>query len=183
MLAAMDTIMTLVDMQTRLMPSIHNREALERNTAALIRGCKLLGVQIAVLHQYTKGLGETVPALQEALGDYCPIEKLTFSACQTEEYIQRLEFYNETCVIVAGVEAHICVQMTVLDLLSADYRVYVVADCIGSRKEVDIHYAIERMRQAGAIITTMESILFEMMGRADHPKRKAISGLITNPDS
>ena len=175
-----NTIMLVVDIQTRLLPSIHNYEAVERKTAACIAGCKLLDIPIIVLQQYTKGLGETTPTLQAALGDYKPVEKITFSACQTAEFMDKLRQYSKKNIIVTGIEAHICVQMTVLELLTAGYNVYVAADCIGSRKEADRLYAEHRMRQAGAIITTLESILFELLVRADHPMRKEITKLVTS---
>ena len=180
MLTINNTIMLVVDIQTRLMPSIHNHEALEQKAAACISGCKLLDIPIIVLQQYTKGLGETVPALQAALGDFEPVEKITFSACQTAEFVDKLARQGKKNVIVTGIEAHICVQITVLELLAAGYNVYVAADCIGSRKETDRLYAEQRMRQAGAIITTLESILFELLVRADHPMRKEITKLVTS---
>ena len=182
MLTPENTAVAVVDIQTRLLPSIRHSAALERKMAAFIAGCRLLELPVIVLQQYTKGLGETVPALQSALGDFSPIEKLTFSACRTEEFVEKVKFYGKPNIIVTGIEAHICVQMTVQDLLAAGHGVYVPADCIGSRKEADMNYAVERMRQMGAAVTTMEAVLFEMLARADHPMRKAITGLITQLD-
>jgi len=178
MLSTDNTIMLVIDIQDRLLPSIHNHEALVQKTAACITGCKLLDVPIIVLQQYTKGLGGTVPALQAALGEFVPVEKITFSAYQTAEFTEKLHASGKKNVIITGIEAHICVQMTALELTAAGYNVYVAADCIGSRKEADRLYAEKRMRQAGAVITTLESILFEMLVRADHPKRKDITKLV-----
>ncbi|MCL2405236.1 MAG: hydrolase [Defluviitaleaceae bacterium] len=180
MLSTGNTTMLVVDIQTRLLPSIHNHESLTQKTAACISACQLLNVPIIVLQQYTKGLGPTVPALHTALGDYEPVEKITFSACQTVEFVDKLKSHNNKNVIVTGIEAHICVQTTVLELLAAGYNVYVAADCIGSRNENDQTYAEQRMRQAGAVITTLESILFELLVSADHPMRKEITKLITS---
>ena len=182
MLSIENTVLMVIDIQARLLPSIHNNEALERKAAGCITGCKLLDIPIIVLQQYTKGLGETIPALQAALGDFEPVEKITFSACQAVETVEKLEGYNRKNIIVTGIEAHICVQMTVLDLLAAGYNVYVIADCIGSRKETDRLYAEQRMRQAGAVITTLESALFELLVRADHPMRKEITKLVMSMD-
>jgi len=170
--------MLVVDIQERLLPSIHNHETLVQKTAACIAGCKLLDIPIIVLQQYTKGLGETVPALKAALGEFTPVEKITFSAYQTAEFVDKLKHSGKQNVIITGIEAHICVQMTALELIAAGYNVYVAADCIGSRKEADRLYAEERMRQAGAVITTLESILFELLVRADHPARKDITKLV-----
>ena len=178
MLTPENTVLTVVDIQTRLTPTIHNHEALVSYTAACITGCKLLDIPIILLQQYTKGLGETVPALQEALGELDPIEKITFSAYQNEEFVKKIAQSGRKNIIIAGIEAHICVQLTVQELLQAGYNVYVAADCIGSRNNTDRLYAEGRMAQAGAVITTMESILFELLARADHPMRKEITKLI-----
>jgi len=182
MLKIDDTLLLVIDIQARLMPSIHNHEALERKAAACITGCKLLDIPIIVLQQYTKGLGETMPALQSALGDFEPVEKITFSAYQTPEFVDKLTHCGRKNIIVTGIEAHICVQMTVLELLAAGYNVYVAADAIGSRKEADRLYAEQRMCQAGAVVTTLESILFELLARADHPIRKEITKLVVAVD-
>ena len=178
MLTTDNTILLVVDIQARLLPSIHNYETLERKAAACITGCRLLDIPIIVLQQYTKGLGETVPALQAALGDFEPVEKITFSACQNSEFMDKLAVSGRKNIIVTGIEAHICVQMTVLELLAAGCNVYVAADCTGSRKEADRLYAEQRMRQAGAVITTLESVLFELLVRADHPMRKEVTKLV-----
>jgi len=178
MLKTENTIMLVIDIQTRLLPSIHSCDALEQKAAACIKGCKLLNIPIIVLQQYTKGLGETTPLLKSALGDFEPVEKITFSACKTAEFMDKFKASGKENVIITGIEAHICVQMTVLELLAEGYSVYVAADCIGSRNEADRIYAEARMRQAGAVITTLESILFELLVRADHPERKEITKLI-----
>ena len=178
MLTTDNTAALVIDFQARLMPAIHNNEEVARNAAMFISGCRILGVPILAMQQYTKGLGETVPAVGDALGDCGYIEKITFSCCGNEEFKAKLEEIGKTNVLVTGVEAHICVQQTVLDLLHGGYNVYVVADCIGSRREADRLYAERRMEKAGAVLTTLESALFEMLMRADHPKRKEISKLI-----
>jgi len=160
------------------MPAIHCSEELEQKAAALIRGCHILAVPMLITQQYTKGLGETVPLIKNALGDFDPIEKTAFSCCKEESFKDALYKTDRKSIIVTGVEAHICVQQTVLELLEDEYSVYVVADCTGSRTETDYRIALRRMEQAGAILTTMESILFEMLESADHPKRKEISNIV-----
>jgi len=181
MLTPDNTVLLVIDIQERLVPSICNHEAMVQATAACISGCKLLGVPIIVMQQYTKGLGETVSDLREALGEFTPVEKITFSAFQNVEFLERLPTDRKN-VLVVGIEAHICVQMTVLELHGdghdSGYNVYVVADCIGSRNDANRVYAVERMRQAGAVITPLESALFEMLVRADHPARKEITKLV-----
>ena len=178
MLTTENTLTLVIDFQDRMIPSISNNEEIVRKTAIFIEGCRILGVHIITTQQYTKGLGETIPQLKTALGDFKHVEKITFSCYGCEEFEAMLDEADKRCIFITGVESHICVQQTVLDLLEDDYAVYVLADCIGSRFENDFQYAIRRMEQAGAIITTAESALFEMMVRADHPKRKEVSNLV-----
>ena len=173
-----DSLILVIDFQVRLMPFIHNHEELEKKVEAFIKGCRILDMPILTMQQYTKGLGDTSPVLKNALGDFEHIEKITFSCCGNAEFNDELNKLEKKNIVVTGIEAHICVQQTVLDLLANEYNVYVLSDCIGSRNEKDRIYAEKRMYQAGAVITTMESVLFEFLGRADHPKRKEISALV-----
>jgi len=178
MLKTDNTLTLVIDYQEKMMPSISDKEELLSKSAIFIEGCRILGVPILTTEQYTKGLGETVQEIKTALGNYQPIEKLTFSCFGCAEFKNSFEKANKKIVFITGVEAHICVLQTVLDLLKNSYTVYVIADCIGSRSGKDLSYAIRRMEQAGAIITTAESALFEMMVSASHPKRKDISSLV-----
>ncbi|MCL2366201.1 MAG: hydrolase [Oscillospiraceae bacterium] len=173
-----NAIAVVIDFQEKMMPVIQNQDKIIKKSAIFIEGCRLLGVPIITTQQYTKGLGETVPEIKQALFDFKPIEKLSFSCWGSEAFVNHFENHDRDAVFILGVEAHICVQQTVLDLLEEDCDVYVLADCIGTRFETDFQYAIRRMEQAGAIITTAESALFEMMMRADHPHRKEITKLV-----
>jgi len=181
MLTSENTLLLVVDFQERMMPVIHDSDALLERAAKLIKGCKLLEVPALVTQQYTKGLGATVPQISEALGEFEPFEKVTFSCYMDEnikENIDKCKKSGKNHILVTGVEAHICVQQTVLHLLEANYNVYLIADCVGSRKPSDFDYARRRMAQAGAVITTLESALFEIMLTAEHPRRKEISALV-----
>ena len=179
MLKTEDTCLVVIDFQERLMPAICGNEELIKRSAALIKGIKLLGVPIMVTQQYTKGLGPTVAQIAEAIGEYEPIEKVTFSCMAEKGFWQKLHELENENIVIAGAEAHICVQQTVLDMLTKEHHnVYLVADCIGSRHEIDKKYAMERMKQEGAIITTLESVLFELLRTAEHPRRKEIQALI-----
>jgi nicotinamidase-related amidase len=173
-----DSLALIVDFQVRLMPFINKHEEMEKKAGIFIKGCRVLDLPVLVMQQYTQGLGDTAQALKDALGEFEHIEKMSFSCCGNAEFIEKLEAAGKKNIIVAGIEAHICVQQTVLDLLARGCNVYVLADCIGSRSESDRVYAEARMRQAGAVITTVESVLFELLARADHPKRKEISSLV-----
>ena len=173
-----DSLLIVVDCQERMMPAIHNNTELIERIATLIKGCRLLELPILTAQQYTKGLGDTVSDLKDALGEFEHIEKIAFSCMGEPNFVEKLEQAQRPNIIVCGVEAHVCVQQTVLDLLQDGYNVYVIADCIGSRKELDRLYSEHRMRETGAVLTTMESVLFELLISADNPKRKDISKLV-----
>lgn len=168
----------IVDIQERLFPHIFEYEKIEKNTQILIDGLKILEVPIIVTEQYRKGLGLTIPSISNALEDYESIEKMSFSCCDNENFEAELERVNKKNVIIAGIETHVCVLQTVADLLEAGYQPVVVEDCVSSRKEKDKNIAIKRMRQEGAIITSYESILFELARVSGTDSFKAISKLV-----
>jgi len=173
-----NSIGVVIDIQSRLYPFIQGHEEITRNNRILIRGFQILNIPIVVTQQYTKGLGETIPELAEVLGKYHYIEKMAFSCCDEPRFNEDLALASKMYVIVTGIEAHVCVMQTVNDLIGQGYIPVVVEDCIGSRKPNDKHMAVERMRQAGAIITTYESILFELLKYSGTPEFKEISKLV-----
>ena len=179
MLKAENTCLLVIDLQERLMPAINGNEDLLKRCSALIKGMKLLEVPILVTQQYTKGLGPTVPQIAEALGDFEPIEKVTFSCLAEKKFRQELHDLDKDYVVVIGAEAHICVQQTVLDLLDKEHHnVYLIADCVGSRHDTDKELAIRRIESYGAVVTSLESVLFELLYTAEHPRRKEIQALV-----
>lgn len=167
-----------IDFQERLMPVMSDSERLEEKTVKLIKGLNALGIPGIVTQQYTKGIGKTIPSIAEALGDFQHVEKVTFSCMATEEFVTRLEALNKKDIIVFGIEAHICVQQTVLQLLEAGYNVYLVTDCISSRSEEDKLWGITRMGEAGAAITTYESVLYEILRDSKADGFKAVSAIV-----
>ncbi|MDD4564012.1 MAG: hydrolase [Eubacteriales bacterium] len=183
-----DTVLVGIDFQEKLMPAIKNREGLQASAVKLVKGCRILGVPVIMTQQYTKGLGETIPAvaaaLNEDLGDipasegFQIIEKTSFSAMGEPAFVQALEKLSKRTVIIAGVEAHVCVQQTVIDLLDKGYAVFVANNCISSRNNEDKKYSQRRMCDAGAVCTTYESILFEMLKGSKEPGFKQISALV-----
>lgn len=171
---AKDTIAIVVDYQERLMPVMYEKEALLKNTAILLNGLKELGVPIAVTQQYTKGLGSTVKEIENVLGEYEPLEKIAFSSFDAvKEEIKGKKF-----VIVCGIEAHICVLQTLLDLKENGYIPVLVEDCLSSRTLHNKQIALERAKQEGVILTTYESILFELLEKAGTETFKKIQALI-----
>lgn len=177
-----------IDFQERLMPAMKGNEELEESVVKLVKGCRILGVPAIMTQQYTKGLGATVPAvvaaLTESIGedlapaDFQPVEKTSFSAMGEPVFVETLEKLGRKTVIIAGIEAHVCVQQTVIDLLEKGYTVFVANDCISSRSNTDKKYAQRRMGEAGAVGTTFESILFELLGGAKESGFKQISALV-----
>ncbi len=173
-----DAVLVLIDFQERLMPAMHNKEELEKTVEKLIKGCKILGVPAIVTQQYTKGLGPTIPSLHEALGDYNPIEKTSFSAMGEPEFEKELKELGRKSVILTGIESHVCVQQTALDLIDKGYDVFLVVDCVSSRSSNDMKYALKRMAGLGAIVTTYEAVLFELLKGAREEGFKQISALV-----
>lgn len=167
----------VIDMQERLMPHIHRHSELVPRAAALIRGLRILGVPILVTEQYSKGLGKTVQPIAEVLGEYAPLEKMTFSACGHPTVQGSVLSGQGHYVICFGIEAHICVLQTVKDIKAQGRQAIVVHDAVSSRHEFDIQVAVNRMRHQGAIVTTVESLLFELLGSADSPHFKEISAI------
>jgi nicotinamidase-related amidase len=168
----------IIDIQERLFPSIYENEQLTHNTIILINGLKTLEVPIVVTQQYTKGLGTTIPAIHETLGEYQYIEKTAFSCCDEPNFMIDLDKLGKKFVVISGIESHVCVLQTTIDLLKNDYIPVVVEDCVSSRRLSDKQVAIERMRKEGAVITTYESILFELLRYSGSDALKAITKLV-----
>ena len=172
------TAMLLVDVQERLFVHIQDHEHIEKHLLALVQGLQYLEIPIVCNQQYTQGLGETIPSLRAVLDDKNVYEKRTFSCCQNVEVMEHLKALNVTCVVVAGVESHVCVLQSVRDLIEAGFEVMLCVDAIGSRKFKDHEVALRRMEKEGAWLCTTESLLFEFLSSANHPQFKAISALV-----
>lgn len=169
-----EAVALVVDYQEKLVPVMREKELLIYHSQILLQGLKILDVPMIITQQYTKGLGTTVEDITAAVGTEAYVEKISFSAYeQVKEQIQGKKF-----VIVCGIEAHICVLQTVIDLAAAGYIPVVVEDCISSRKKYDKKIALERMKQEGAMITTTESLLFELLREAGTDTSKKIQRLI-----
>lgn len=169
-----NTVALVIDYQEKLVPVMDEKERLIQNSSILLAGLKYLGVPMIVTQQYTKGLGITVQEIREAMESDDYIDKISFTAFDSvKEQIRDKKF-----VIVCGIEAHICVLQTVIDLVEAGFVPVVVEDCLSSRKPNDKEVAIRRMLQEGAIVTTYESLLFELLKIAGTEESKRIQRLI-----
>ena len=168
------TAVLVIDYQEKLVPVMHKKNKLIQNSAILLAGLRTLGIPIVVTQQYTKGLGMTVAELMDAIGTTEYVDKISFSAYEcVKKQIKGKKF-----VIVCGIEAHICVLQTVLDLIAEGHVPIVVEDCISSRKGNDRKVALQRMRDEGAIITTYESVLFELLKIAGTEESKRVQRLV-----
>lgn len=168
------TIAVVVDFQEKLVPVMYEKEECIHNASILLEGLKILGIPMVVTQQYTKGLGMTVEPVREAVGSDEYVDKIAFSVY--DDVKEKLE--GKQFVIVCGIESHICVLQTVIDLKANGYVPVLVVDCVSSRKEKDKKIALKRARDEGAILTTYESVLFELLRVAGTETSKKIQKLI-----
>lgn len=170
----------IIDVQDKLAPHIHDIDNITHKITILVKGLQALNVQIMLNEQYPKGLGVTLPVITNALttNHQQVYEKREFSVCDSAESWNYLAKQNRNNVILCGIEAHVCVQQTALDLLDNGMQPVLIADAIGSRNPYDKKVAIRRMRRAGAIVTTTEAILFELCRTSKDDAFKTISQLV-----
>lgn len=159
------SVLLIVDIQERLLPAIHEGQRVLEAARRLVSAGGIVGCPVVATEQYPAGLGPTCAALREDLAGVPMVEKTRFSAC-VDPVVDRLRELNRPNVLVVGIEAHVCVQQTVLDLLRMGYLPFVCADAVSSRRPMDCGVALDRMRQAGAVVTTTESAIFEMTREA-----------------
>ena len=148
------------------------------NTGILLQGLQILEIPLIATQQYTKGLGSTVINLSQYLSGIPVIEKLSFSCCGEPDFMNELRSHRKKFVIITGIETHVCVLQTATDLIESGYKPVIIEDCVSSRKQGDKETALSRIRDEGAIISSCESILFELCQIAGTDKFKAISKLV-----
>ena len=171
-----DTALLVVDVQGKLIGMIPEHERIVWNIGRLIDGAKVLGLPVLATEQYPQGLGPTTPVLAEKLGEIPA--KLLFSCGECGELFADLSRRGIFKILVVGIEGHVCVQQTVLDLLGEAFQVYVAVDAVGSRHDIDYQTALRRMDSSGATLTTTEAALFEWCEVAGTPEFKQISALV-----
>jgi nicotinamidase-related amidase len=172
------TALLIVDVQQKINAVMMHPDLVVDSIVKLIKACQILNVPIFITEQYPKGLGPTEPKILEALGGSTPIQKMTFSCCGVKDLLFQLQEKNIRQVMVTGIECHVCVQQTALDLLAENLHVHVPKDAVSSRKELDYQTALERMSKAGVVLTTVETALFELLEEAGTPEFKEVSKLI-----
>ncbi len=172
-----DTGLLVVDVQERLLAAQTDAKRVVWNVRRLLDGAKILGVQSAATEQYPEKLGGTIPELAKRLPS-SPQSKLAFSCAGCEEIFSAWRAAGIHRVLVCGIETHVCVQQTVLDLLAAGFQVLVAVDAVSTRYPIDHEIALRRMEASGALLTTTEAALFEWCGRAGTAEFKEISALV-----
>lgn len=171
-----DTALLVVDVQEKLLHLIPGSPRIVWNIRRLLDGAKLLGLPVLATEQYPQGLGRTTPRLAERIPS--PPEKVAFSCAACPEIFADLGSRGVHKLLVCGIETHVCIQQTVLDLIATGLHVYVAADAVGARGTIDHEIALRRMDAAGAVLTTTESALFEWCQAAGTPEFKEISRLV-----
>lgn len=172
------TCLLIIDVQEKILPVIKDYQNVSDNILKLIRGFKVLNLPIYYTEQYPEGLGPTIQSIKNELEETLPFDKMSFSCYGAGRLFEEFQKKNLTQIVVTGVESHVCVQQTVLDLVANNFQVNVAADAVSSRREKDYTVALERMRQHGAEITTTESILFELLNVCGTAQFKKISKIV-----
>jgi nicotinamidase-related amidase len=178
MLAVDKCALVVIDIQGKLAQLMYRKESLFENAQKLIKGFQVLGVPIVVTEQYPKGLGPTIPEIAGLFPDFRPLPKVAFSCCGDEGFQREIRALNRQQILICGIETHVCVYQTTVDLLASRHHVEVVADVVSSRTADDRQTGLQRMLDEGARITSVEMALFELMKVAEGPKFKEVSKIV-----
>jgi len=172
------TVLVVIDVQSKLLPVIYDYPALVENIKKVIQGAQILGIPVVLTEQYPEGLGLTVDEIRETLSEYNPIEKMSFSCCGEENFIEKIKQLNRNKILVCGIEAHVCIYQTCMDLLSEGYEVHLLVDAISSRKKENRDLTVEKLHIGGVQITSVEMALFEILKEASVNEFRKISKII-----
>lgn len=178
MLNIENSLLFIVDVQDRLVGMLKNGDEIAKNNVILSKTARILGVPVVVSEQYPKGLGATIAEVSEQIDGANVYEKTTFSAMSMDVIRDRLAEFNRKKIILTGIESHICVYQTARALLEMGYEVYVVKNAVASRSSKDYRTSLELMRDYGARLTCVETVLFELLGSSRNPHFKEIQSLI-----
>lgn len=172
------SVLVVVDVQSRLAPHVLGAESIERRCIALVKGAQALGVPVLLTEHCPDAIGATLPGIRSLVAETQVICKRHFSAMDEAALPQVLEESGRNQILVAGMEAHVCMIQTALGLLAAGYECWLAADAVGSRRKEDRQAAIDRLRDAGATLTSAEMALFEWLEHADHAAFRSILSLV-----
>ncbi len=178
MLKVENTILIVIDVQEKMLPVIWEKDKITRNIQKLVQGAQVLEIPILVTEQYPQGLGATVPEIIDLMPDIEPLSKVCFSCYGDENFKRILGASRRRQVLICGVEAHVCVYQTALELKDAGYEVQVAADAVSSRTAENREIGLNLMKQKGILITGTETALFELLKTAETGKFKTISKIV-----
>jgi nicotinamidase-related amidase len=178
MLTTDKSFLVIIDVQGKLAQLMHNKDALFKNLQILVKGMQALDVPILWLEQYPTGLGPTIPELSALLPNQKPIAKMSFSGCGNADFMTAVKTSGRSQAILCGIETHVCVYQTAMDLRAAGYEVEVVADAVSSRSPENRQIGLDKIRALGAGITCVETVLFELLRTAEAPKFREIAKLL-----
>ncbi len=173
-----DTVLLIIDVQGKLASLVDESERVEKNIRKLIRACRILDVPVLYTEQYPKGLGHTVDGIRELLVDETAHEKITFSCCGSPDFMEHLRSLKRNDVMVAGIETHVCVYQTAIDLIEYGYTVHLITDAVSSRAPENREIGVHCIEKAGAWLKSTEMAIFELLRVAEGEKFKMISAII-----
>lgn len=172
------TVFVIIDYQEKLVPMVWRSEEITANARLLIEAAPIYGIPIIYTEHYPKGLGSTVPEIMDLLSNAERFEKVVFSAFGSKEFSKKLEELGATTLVVMGIESHICVSQTVHDAIDRGYAVHVISDAISSRKELNHWVGLGKMKEAGAVISSAETALYEIQYQAANTEFKQLLKLV-----
>ncbi len=179
LLHADHTVVVVIDMQEPFLRSIHEPERLQTNVRALLRGANVLRLPIIATTQYAERMGDVIEPIKSLLPvQLPPFDKLTFSAMGSPAFVSELRRAGRKQVLLCGLEAHICVSQTAHDMLAAEYQVHIVSDAISSRTEANARMGLEKMRAGRALVTSVETALYELLHQAGTPEFREILEIV-----
>lgn len=178
MLNINDTLLLIIDVQDRLVGMLKNSEEIVKNNMILAKSARILAIPTIATEQYPHGLGSTILEIRENISAENIFEKTTFSAIENNQILEKIKSYHPKNIVLTGIETHICVYQTALELIKEGFNVYVVKNAVSSRKTKDYRTALELMRDYGAKLTCVETVLFELLKTSTHPNFKEIQSLI-----
>ena len=178
MLDINDTLLTIIDIQGNLAHAMHDKESLFKNVKQLIKGFTALEIPIVLTEQNPGGLGPTLPEIKELLPDVEAIPKMSFSCCDEKAFMDAVNTHGKKQILIAGIESHICVYQTSAALLDMGYEVQIITDTVASRFPGNRKLALKKMERMGAVMTSVEMALFELLKTAEHEKFREIVKII-----
>ena len=182
MLEIKNTLLLMIDVQVKLFAAMYEQEALCRNLQILLKGAGMLDLPMIATEQYPSGLGSTIPEIAALFSEFRPetrpLEKLSFSCCADKDCMEAITRAERKQILLAGIETHVCVYQTAMDLLEAGYSVQIITDAVSSRTARNRDIGLQKMQAAGAGLTSIEIVLFELLRTAESPKFRDLSRLI-----